>query len=313
MSNCFTPLPSDCIEYYDLSEERLVALSHLAAGELDRDLYLGLNLAFSIGKLHSETAQNLPLTPIGGGQYFLAAKLLDDYGQADAKAVDRVIEGLTEKIQHQTGITQTHIDALFDVHRSLLNFDRQIIGGDRVRIGTNTDNRIISPTLMKAPIWHFDMESDQAMPADENALLPERLSPVVRGYGIRVVPSDVTENVQPEYIRDAQLLSKDGHPNPLILASREIAKRAQDFRLSFGIGTPEIGKYFHENATFADGWTELLNEQQVVVLKMRYEGLVQQAAPDEVLIASNYSYHCARQPSRKLPSLFFGLQVRSLG
>lgn len=310
-------LPVGCIEFYPLDDPRAAALSRLAAPSLDLPSYLALDLAFPIGRLDSCIAERLPLTPIVEGQdkegdIFRVQTIFRDYEQAGEEVTRRVIaDELTKDIQKQPGLRGTQYAALFELYRTVIEFDRQVFGGANVSVRADVDNHLISPTRMKAPFWHLDYAPGQEriMPDDAQSILPKTLSPLVRGYAFRMVPPGYDENVQPEFVADRDLYLPNGTPHPLIVRNRQIRKESEAFRRPFGVQTCEAGELCERNPQFAAGWREHLTQQEEVVTQMRAEGLIRQARPDEVLLATNFSYHCSKRPTQVMRSLFFGLQI----
>ena len=303
MTNSFQPLPHDCIDYYPLSQDRVVALSKLDVRHMDLADYLGLNLPFAIGQLKPEFIAAFPFTTtVETAKRALATHVIN--GFADASDED-IAQSVTTLNDSNVSIARIACEA---IHRSMLNFDRQLVGGKTVRVNVDTDDHPISPERLKAPIWHQDHTPNQTLATEEGHLLPQQLSPVVRGYAVRIVPAGTTENVQPEYVMDAELL-KDGKPHPLIVEMLQVANRAMLYRQGFKVLTSQINQALETNPEFAKGWAGFMAEQTVVESKMRDAGLVRQAKPGEVLMASNYTYHVTHRPEISTPSTFVGMQV----
>jgi len=69
MSRFFEPLPSDCIEYYNIDPARRVLLSQFANGSIDQVDYLASGLPFPIGKLRDDVWENFPASFPDGSIY----------------------------------------------------------------------------------------------------------------------------------------------------------------------------------------------------------------------------------------------------
>ena len=305
MSVCFKPLSADCINYYDFSPERMAALSYFAADRIDPEVYAVMNFASPIGILRPETAQTYILSPVDGlGEFTPCQKVIKGFDLLSPGAMKKVVKDLARETQRPADTK----NVLPRVYSSLLNLDRQVFGGETVKLIIDIDDRHVDPDTTKAPFWHFDYADGQYRPEPTGPLLAQELSPLVRAYVFRVVLPDCTENIQTEYI-DAHHLCDKGRPHPLLLEALRQTHEGLDIRNQFTNTNYSIGQTIAANKAFANEWRRIKEERAALDDKMRAEGLIQQAAPNEVLLSSNYTFHRSYLAKERTRSGFFIMRI----
>jgi hypothetical protein len=290
----------------------MATLSRFAAGSIDQDSYLQLNMPFPIGTVKPEFAEKFFAVPTKG-HTSTPTGAFAGHGQAGAEEAEEINRGLDQiLIESRADLAEenrTHNGALLALHRSLLNLDRYAIGGDKIFIGVAPDDRPISSSQTKAPLWHMDYMPEQVVARDEDALLPPILSPIVRAYLVRLAPADCPENVQPEFVADRHL-SKAGKADPLAVKAFRQAGRARLIRQHHShIPFYEWEAFMQSDPHIAKVWNAHKQEACELEAEMRAEGLIRQPQRYEVMVGTNYTLHRSKMLTHSTPSLFYGLLV----
>jgi len=103
-------------------------------------------------------------------------------------------------------MTLQHAALLQDIQLSLLNFDRQMVGGNTVMLRNTYDNTPVRTDQLRSPMLHMDGEAGQTYSLEPEIILPDKLTPIACLYSFRVSHSAKGENLQMEYIQDVNFI-----------------------------------------------------------------------------------------------------------